>query len=235
MAEPVADVVLCWDIDGTLLTTDRAGIGAWEDAVRRVTGRARSLAHLRTAGLTDVEIGRAILDTEGVAPDEPVVADLLAHYEERLPTRLGDRCGRVLPGVREFLDWNREAGGLRCMLLTGNTAAGARAKLEHSGLAEFFPRGAYASLSASERVAVARAALGIAQDWLGAAFRPGRMLVIGDTPHDVACGTAVGARTLAVGTGEYSPDELARAGAWRTVARLPEPAALARLAVEDAT
>ena len=225
--------MLCWDIDGTLLTTDRAGIGAWEDALRDVCGRVRQLDGWRTAGYTDVEIARALLESEGLVAEPSFVARLLARYEERLPDRLGDRRGRVLPGVLEFLEWNRSTGGLRCMLLTGNTATGARAKLRHYGLAAFFDRGAFAGLEAADRVSVAREAVGIARNWVGDPFSPGRLLVIGDTPHDVACGTAVGARTLAVASGTYSVDELDRAGAWRAIAALPAPDALADLALEE--
>jgi phosphoglycolate phosphatase-like HAD superfamily hydrolase len=53
--------------------------------------------------------------------------------------------------------------------------------------------------------------------------------VIGDTPHDVRCGHAVGARTIAVASGAHSTHELADAGAWRVLERLPEPAAFRAL------
>jgi phosphoglycolate phosphatase-like HAD superfamily hydrolase len=50
--------VLFWDIDGTLLSTARAGVFAWEDAVRELTGREFELARMRIAGLTDYQIAR---------------------------------------------------------------------------------------------------------------------------------------------------------------------------------
>src|SRR5207253_7203684 len=131
-----------------------------------------------------------------------------------LPARLHDRQGSVLPGVREFLDWNRNRAHLPCLLLTGNTLRGAEAKLRHYELAQFFDRGAFARLDAADRVSVAQEAAAIARELLGESFAPDRMVVIGDTPHDVACGRAVGARTVAVATGMYGVAELEAAGAW---------------------
>jgi phosphoglycolate phosphatase-like HAD superfamily hydrolase len=59
-----------------------------------------------------------------------------------------------------------------------------------------------------------------AAGWISA---PPDAVVIGDTPHDIQCGRAVGARTVAVATGTYGVDELRRHGAWRVVAELPPP------------
>jgi len=221
-------VVLCWDIDGTLLTTARAGIGAWEQALLETLGKTLGLGALPTAGLTDVEIGRLLIERLGAGSEPTLLGSLLARYEALLPLRLHDRKGKVLPGVWEFLEWNREHDRVPCILLTGNTRAGAAAKLRHYGLSGFFSDGAFASLEDPDRVAVARKAVGIASGLQGEGFVPERMVVIGDTPHDVNCGRAVGARTLAVATGTYGVAELDAAGAWRTLEAIPEPQAFLR-------
>lgn len=220
-----AEAVLCWDIDGTLLTTARAGIGAWEQALAEISGLARDLDRYPTAGLTDVEIAQTLLREAGRDGDATLLARLVHRYEEVLPVRLHDRRGHVLPGVREFLDWNRCNARVPCILLTGNTEAGGLAKLRHYGLAEYFAAGSFSSLEAGDRVSVARRVVEIAAGLLGERFAPGRMVVIGDTPHDVACGRAVGARTVAVATGTYGVAELEAAGAWRTLPALPQPPA----------
>jgi len=224
-------VVLCWDIDGTLLTTNRSGIGAWEQAIREVCHRSHSLAGMHTGGVTDVEIAWAILKELALPPDLNVVERLIARYEFLLPKYLAS-SGRVLPGAREFLVWNQKNMGLRCMLLTGNTVAGARAKLENYQLAGFFTRGAFARLPLGTRSSIAQEARTIAQAWVGTGFEPRRMLVIGDTPHDVNCGRAIGARTLGVATGNYGTDALEAAGAWRAVENLPAPEELASLSLQ---
>ena len=64
---------------------------------------------------------------------------------------------------------------------------------------------------------------------------PDAVVVIGDTPHDVACATEVGLRAIGLATGAHSSRELRDAGAWRVFERVPAAAALERLvlAAED--
>lgn len=215
--------VLFWDIDGTLLTTARAGIFAWEDAVRDVAGRVMSLQGLETAGMTDVEIARRILENAGLESRSEAVSLLIRRYEDLLPSRLPLRQGRVLPGVRELLEHLRPRPDVHSMLLTGNTAAAARAKLSYYGLAPYFSRGAFAD-DGEDRVAIARRAAEMAHD-PHARGGPPRLFVIGDTPHDIRCGEAIGALTIAVATGPYTVDELAACRPWWVVDRLPDPPA----------
>jgi phosphoglycolate phosphatase-like HAD superfamily hydrolase len=57
----------------------------------------------------------------------------------------------------------------------------------------------------------------------------GTPYVIGDTPHDIACGKAIAARTIAVATGSYDADQLAAHEPWLVLERLPGPATFRRL------
>jgi phosphoglycolate phosphatase-like HAD superfamily hydrolase len=186
---------LFWDIDGTLLTTARAGIFALEEACEEVLGERIDLATMRTAGLTDAEIARVLCESRGVS-DHATVRALLAAYERLLPERLGWRQGRVLPNVRENLDALSGRDDVVNMLLTGNVAGGAEAKLRHYGLWDYFGAGGAFSEEGSDRPSIARRAAELAGNPPGK-----RMVVIGDTPHDVSCGKAIGARTLAVASG----------------------------------
>jgi phosphoglycolate phosphatase-like HAD superfamily hydrolase len=149
------------------------------------------------------------------------VSALLRAYERHLPERLHWRQGRVLAGVEAVLRDLSARPGVTCMLLTGNTPAGARAKLAHYGLAGYFEGGAFCG-DGDDRVTIARAARERAN---GAAD----LVVIGDTPHDVRCGQAIGARTVAVASGGYTLSELEACGPWLSLERLPEPARFAEL------
>lgn len=134
-------LVLCWDIDGTLLTTGRAGIFAWEDAIEEVLGTEMSLQDHPTAGLTDVEIARLLVDEAGGADPGSrgeLAKRLVRRYGELLPDRLHLRTGHVMPGVAEILEHVKGRPDVLSMLLTGNIAAGARAKLSHYGLVDYF-------------------------------------------------------------------------------------------------
>lgn len=213
---------LLWDIDGTLLTTARAGIFAWEEAAVDVLGREVSFADLRTAGLTDAEIALLISRDHGAgAPAE--AARLLHRYAELLPGALPRRQGTVLPNVEATLDEIAGRTDVVSLLLTGNVAAGAEAKLRHYGLWHHFEgrRGAF-SVEGSDRPSIARVAREIACEHAGAEVPGERLVVIGDTPHDVSCGRAIAARTVAVATGPgYGLEELEAAGADVVLPQLP--------------
>src|SRR5687767_6655855 len=119
-------IVLFWDIDGTLLTTGKAGVPAWEAAVREVTGRDFELSSIRVPGLTDYQIAVRTFDLLGLAADDETLRRMVRRYEEMLPTALPQKQGRVLPNVREILERLRERVDVRSYLLTGNTRGGAR-------------------------------------------------------------------------------------------------------------
>jgi phosphoglycolate phosphatase len=211
-------IVLFWDIDGTLLTTGKAGVPAWDTAVREVTGRDFELASIRIAGLTDFQIAVQTFKMIGVDPDEAMVRRLVRRYEELLPASLPLKQGRVLPNVREILEQLESRVDVRSYLLTGNTRGGARAKLTHYRLMHFFPDGAFAE-DAGDRATIAARALELAKR--AGPVADEAVFVIGDTPHDVQCANAIGARTVAVATGGYTVEELAAHHPWRVFAELP--------------
>src|ERR1051325_5645731 len=114
-------IILFWDIDGTLLTTGKAGVPAWEAAVREVTGKDFQLSSIRVPGLTDFQIAARTFELLGVPPAPETIARMVTSYEDRLPASLPLKQGRVLPNVREILEMLRERSDVRSYLLTGNT------------------------------------------------------------------------------------------------------------------
>lgn len=220
-------IVLFWDIDGTLLTTARAGVFAWEDSVRELTSREFDLSVIRTAGMTDYQIALRTLETLGLDASAPNVERLLRRYEALLPGSLPRRNGRVLDNVREILEHLRaERADVRSYLLTGNTRAGAHAKLTYYRLAGFFAGGAFAE-DAGARSTIAERALALAKQT--APVGDGTIFLVGDTPHDIECAKPIGAKTIAVATGGYSVDELRAHGPWRLFATLPPAEEFVRL------
>ena len=216
MPDPLTRAVF-WDIDGTLLTTGRAGLIAWERAFAEVTA-GRSFPDVRPDGLTDHQIGAWLLEQAGAEPRE--IDRLVARYEAHLTDALPLRQGRVLDNVEPVLQWlQRHRPEVLCWLLTGNTATGGAAKLRHYGLGQYFPAGAF-SERVEPRAEIARRA------WTRArverpGLAPGEILVIGDTPHDIACADAIGARTLAVASNVHSRAELESHHPWMVADRLP--------------
>lgn len=223
--------VLFWDIDGTLITTRRAGMYAWNDSVRELTGLEFDLkTELRTAGLTDYQIAVKTFELLDVAPSPDKIERLVRRYEELLPSSLPQKDGYVLPNVRGILEFLRDRPDIRSYLLTGNTRGGARAKLTHYDLIQFFPDGAFAE-DTGDRSSIARRALELAQR--GGAIAEGSVFVIGDTPHDIDCAAAIGARTIAVATGGYTVEELEAHHPWRVFNELPPSGEFLRLIDES--
>jgi phosphoglycolate phosphatase-like HAD superfamily hydrolase len=222
--------ILFWDIDGTLLTTGRAGVPAWEEAVREIVGHDFALSSFRVAGLTDYQIAVRTFEMLGVEAAPDTIARMVRRYEELLPRELPKKQGRVLPNVREILDALRGRGDVRSYLLTGNTRGGARAKLTHYDLFDYFPAGAFAE-DTGDRRAIAARALALAR--AAGPVNDEAVFVVGDTPHDIDCGHAIGARTVAVATGGYTLEELESHRPWRAFAELPPAAAFVRL-IEEA-
>jgi phosphoglycolate phosphatase-like HAD superfamily hydrolase len=210
-------VIVFWDVDGTLLTTARAGVFSLEDALEQVAGVRADLQGMATAGMTDYAIAEAALVRAGLAADEATVRRFLDVHGRQLPGYLHRREGHVMPGVREILADLAADPGVASLLLTGNTEAGAAAKLAHYGLDGYFDGAGAFCVGPGERAEIARRALPLAA---GAEL----VYVVGDTPADVECGKAIDARTVAVATGSYSTAELAGSEPWALLERLPDPA-----------
>jgi phosphoglycolate phosphatase len=196
-----------FDLDGTLLTTDGAGRAALRLASADVFGVAEDLSNIAIAGNTDSRIGREILIKHGIPVNETTLNRLLGAYLARLADQLKASPGRILPGVIQMLDRviRAEVG---VGLLTGNLRRGADLKLGAHGVKRFFEFGAFGD-DDFDRNKLGPIALERAQAWYKTGFAPDDVFVIGDTPRDVACARAFGARAVAVATGQYSSEELA--------------------------
>jgi phosphoglycolate phosphatase-like HAD superfamily hydrolase len=198
--------LLLWDIDGTLISTGAAGHRAIELAATQQFGG--DLEGVEIAGRTDSGIAHQILKKFGKPITDESVRSLLDLYLELLARELPRSQGRVLPGVLELLKRAQDRPDTTLGLLTGNLRRGAQLKLEHYQLWHYFAFGAFAD-DHHDRNELGAFALARAQESNGEKFLPPQVDVIGDTGHDIACGKAFGARTIAVATGSWSPEQLA--------------------------
>lgn len=213
--------VVLWDIDGTLLSTGRAGLKAWEQAAADVLEHEIDLSVMRTSGLTDLMIAREIVLASGRAADADLELRLARAYCDGLPGCLTPARGGVLPGVVEVLDLLQARTDTVVALLTGNMRAGARAKLECYGLARYFDTGGFGD-DGFDRVAIGRVAL----ERVAAGAGPldlDRTFLVGDSPYDVSCARALGVRMIAVATGAHAAAELDVDAPWWVLHRLPGP------------
>jgi phosphoglycolate phosphatase-like HAD superfamily hydrolase len=200
--------LLLFDIDHTLLWTGGAGRRALESAFLEVLGVRNGLDGVPVSGRTDPAILRDMLRQHGLSDGRKTLERLLESYLRHLERFLPLVRGRVMPGIPELLTALRGREGVRMGLATGNVRRGAQLKLAHYRLDGYFSDGAFGD-EAEDRPSLV--ALAIRR--LGGEERPRRVLVIGDTPLDVQAAKACDAIAVAVATGEYSQEELLRAGA----------------------
>jgi phosphoglycolate phosphatase-like HAD superfamily hydrolase len=201
--------VVLFDIDGTLLSSGGAGKAAMEAALADCFGLAKVDEKIPYAGRTDRAIMHDLMSRHGIQPTEAHHTLLINAYLERLPAYLTTHQGRVLPGIVTLLVELAHRGAVAIGLLTGNLEAGARVKLGHFDLWRHFAFGGFGDRHL-DRNDVAREALAILQARHANGVFLERVWVVGDTPLDIACARAIGARAAAVATGGHSLAELAQ-------------------------
>ena len=208
--------LVLFDIDGTIMITNGAGRRAVHRALLEVFGTIGTADH-RFDGKTDPQIVRELMRLAGHGDEiidarmERMLDRYVAYLHEELAT--ATQPPLVYPGVRELIDAIDRRQDALLGLLTGNLASGARAKLESVGInPDRFRVGAFGS-DHELRVELPAIAQRRAREELGLEIAGRDVVVIGDTPADVDCGRAIGARAIGVATGHYSVDVLASHGA----------------------
>jgi phosphoglycolate phosphatase-like HAD superfamily hydrolase len=212
--------LVLFDIDGTLIQTGRAGVRGMNAAFERLYGVARALDGTLIAGRTDRGIVADVLRRIGREAGDDAIAALREAYLADLATEIARPVAApsgILPGVSALLDALEARDDVRLGLLTGNFQGGARIKLGHFDLWRRFAFGAFGDDHADRRPLVE-----IAVDRSGVRVPCGQVIVIGDTPLDVDCARAYGARAIGVATGPYPKAALEDAGAHLVVDTLAE-------------
>ena len=200
--------LLLFDIDGTLIHSGGAGVHALKSAFRERFGIVDDLHDIEIAGMTDSGIVISILNKHKIPATNENVSAFLDSYVHFLSLELPRRAGKLLPGVLELLERLKSRPHLVLALLTGNVSRGAQLKLDHYGVWHFFEFGAFAD-DHQDRNRLGPFARARAKEKHGREFSASQIDVIGDTPRDIACGKAFGARTIAVATGTWSLEQLA--------------------------
>ena len=209
----MARTLLLFDLDQTLMSSNRAGGAALRRTFDGVPGAADAFAGLNYQGRTDRWIVREVARAAGAAE-----ATLMAAYRERYPELLREelhlRDARALPGVVELLDELSPLNDVVLGLGTGNWRETAFVKLDHVGLGGYFDGGGFGD-SHDNRPDLLREGIQ-ALGWQ----RGERLVVIGDSEHDMTGAAAVDAIAVGVATGDWSQAELEAAGADVTLADL---------------
>ena len=216
---------LMWDVDGTLVLTGGAGKDAMINVVKDyyfldAFDFTRSLA-----GRTDSDIIKSVVTRLRGRCSSAEAAGLLIRYQMELPKQLPLHQGRVLKNVEKTLAYfaQPESKYQNC-LLTGNIRSGAQEKLAYYGLDKYFSFDDSVFGEASEnREELAKIAFSRFFMRHNQSFTPNQMIFIGDTPNDVKCAQAIGARCLVVLDGSgYKREDFADCQPWKIIDALPD-------------
>ena len=216
--------VYLFDIDGTLISTGGAGRRAMEGAFTDMHGAAgRAALEFSFAGMTDRAIVRnGLAALEHHAPDAAAIDRVLDGYLVRLANEVDQTTTyRVHPGVPDVLAWLKGVQQIALGLGTGNVKKGAYRKLARGALDTSFGFGGF-GCDAEDRTELLRVGAGRGAEALGVALTDCRVVVIGDTPKDVAAAHGIGADCIGVGTGGFEPRALLELGAHTAFANLEE-------------
>lgn len=204
--------LVLFDIDGTLLWPDGAGRASMRAALQRVYGTAGPIEHYSFEGRTDREVVRDLMGAAGLPPEaiwprfEQLAEVMTAEIERRVAA--GEHHIRPCPGGHALVQALAARHDVLIGLLTGNLRPVAPVKLEAAGYdPELFRVGAYGDESAL-RADLAANAVQAARQVTGVAFHGEQIVIIGDTPADIICGRALGARSIAVLTGGFGRSQL---------------------------
>jgi phosphoglycolate phosphatase len=216
-------LAVLFDIDATLITTGGAGAKAWRRSFHDLYGVDVDIMAYTVSGQTDPEVARdSFVGALRREPEPDELARVIAGYLDALPEAVETSPGyRVMPGVDGVLPRLRDAGIL-LGLTTGNLETAAHIKLSRADLNRYFAFGGYGSDS-GDRAELTRRGIGRAAEIRGEPVPPAECDVVGDTPRDVAAAHGAGAVAVGVATGDYSLDDLRKAGAEHVLATLEVP------------
>ena len=226
-------MLILFDIDATLLTTGGAGITAMGHAGRAMLGEHFDEREVEFAGRLDPLIIADLLAAHAVDPTPQVLADFRRAYHHHLSMLLNrSSISRPCPGALQLLAALERIQGITLGLLTGNFPETGTLKLRAGGIdPELFAVAAWgcdSPIQPPAREHLPPVAMKRYRTRFGRELAGADVTIVGDTPHDVACAKAHGCRALAVGTGMFGLDDLARSGADRVVSTLDASDDIAR-------
>lgn len=199
--------LLIWDIDGTLLNCGSAGRIAMDKTFFKMFGIKNGFDDISMAGRLD----SAIL-SDAIGKHKLDCIELEAFYtayEVELEEVLNHSKVDVLNNVIDILEYCEKQGDILNAIGTGNCEVGAKLKLKHAGLQEFFDFGSY-GCGSDTRINLVNRIIVEAKEQFDSSLQDEDIFVIGDTPHDIESGKVNGVKSIAVATGQYSKLDLDR-------------------------
>ena len=196
---------LFWDIDGTLLRTNGAAALPFAKAVSEYAGVEVVIDRKKLSGFTDYEIAISLLDSIGITTSLKDITLILKSYAEKLPTALDNGEVKKIGHIEKVLETLLKIPEIELAVGTGNFLPGAKIKLNHVGLMNYFNNNnlfCSSEIYWSRDLIINNAKNSLTTNQVG--------IVIGDSPKDILSAKASGLKNIAVATGAHSGAELAK-------------------------
>ena len=192
--------LVLFDIDGTLISSGKGALASLRRAIQKHAGQEPEISYLDTAGKTDRLIIGNLLRKLSLGEDRipALTREIVRSYLEILPDLYNkENDARMYPRAADIVRSLYQRKDAVLGLITGNIEEGARIKLNPFGLNKYFAFGAFGS-DAVERAELPSIAILRAEKFCREKFHGEKVVIIGDTVHDVTCGKGIGARAIAV-------------------------------------
>lgn len=192
-------ILLLWDIDGTLMHCGADGTKALNETFHKICGAENATGEIKIGSAMDSMIVERIMEQYGIPKDQK--REILALYAKTLEEILEkNQSKRILPGISEILEHYSQKEAFLMGILTSNFKIGADIKLQSVGLKKYFSFGGYGDID-GEKWDAAKVAIEKAEKLSGRPIEKKHIFLIGDTKYDVECAKKLGIRSVAVGTG----------------------------------
>jgi phosphoglycolate phosphatase len=221
--------LLLFDIDGTLLLSGGAGAKSMFEAGQKLFGDSFNF-DLDTSGKLDTQIYKELTKLNPTLDMEHRHDEFREAYLKLLEFELTwENKAFLMPGIRELLENLRKRQHVTLGLLTGNYGPAAKLKLKAVEIHhDWFPITAFGDEGVT-RPDLVELAMKRYKDLRKETLQPREIVVIGDTPKDVACAQAHGCVAFAVATGRWSVEELQATRADIVVDKLSDASKLLEL------
>jgi phosphoglycolate phosphatase-like HAD superfamily hydrolase len=222
-------MLVLFDIDGTILLTQGAGVKAMQDAGRDLYGQHFTIDGIEFSGRLDTLIWADLTQRNGVENTDHEHDRFRAAYGAKLAERLRTNpTAQLLPGVKALVEALDEADHATIGLLTGNYPETGRLKIQAAGLdPDLFKVNAWGCDGRARRD-LPPLAMERHRQLVGRPITGESVVIIGDTPHDIDCARTHGCRSIGVATGAFSVADLQEIGADLTVPTLADTDGLLR-------
>ena len=209
--------LLLFDIDGTLIHSGGAGSRALDRSFKTQCNLSNISSQIRLDGMTDRAIVRSLINhnqnkikLDGKKNIENLIDKILNLYLSFLKEEVKNSPNyKILPGISKTVSFFSNHPDVYLGLATGNIKKGAEIKLSKGNLFHYFSFGGF-GCDAEIRSEIVRKAINRGKEMASYHFSNDDVFVIGDTHHDIQAGQELGVKTVAVATGSYSQEALAK-------------------------